>query len=65
MKAAVKKNGINWPIAQDGGGKMLEALQCNAFPTLTIIDRKGKVRVNDIDDGDIEKAIKMLLKEKG
>jgi hypothetical protein len=64
MKATVKKEKITWPIAQDGGGKMMDALQCNAFPTYTLIDRKGRVRMNDIETDDVEKAVKLLLKEK-
>ncbi len=64
MKETVKKNSITWPIAQDNSGKTTEAFATNAFPTYALIDRKGKVRVMDIEPEDLEKAIKLLLKEK-
>lgn len=65
MKQAVAKHKMTWPIAQDGTGKTMKAFASNAFPTYALIDRKGKLRVMDIEPEDLEKAIKALLKEKG
>ena len=64
MKAAVKELGMTWPIGMDAEGKTLASLKDNGFPTYCLVDRKGILRVNDIDPSDLEKAIKALLKEK-
>lgn len=64
MKATVKQLGMSWPIAQDGGHKMLDAFHANGFPTYCLIDRKGRLRVCDGDPADLDRAIGILLREK-
>jgi len=63
-KAAVKRLGLTWPIGQDGACKTQAAFKSNGFPTYCLVDRKGRLRVDDIDPRDLERAIKVLLKEK-
>lgn len=64
MKATVKELGMTWPIGQDGAAKTLASFKCNGFPTYCLVDRKGILRVNDIEPDDLEKAIKVLVKER-
>jgi len=64
MKATVKELGMTWPIGQDGEGKTLSALKGSGYPTYALVDRKGRLRANDIEGDDLDKAIKVLLKEK-
>lgn len=64
MKKAVKTHKITWPIAQDTKGKTLKAYESNAFPTYALVDRKGKLRVMDVEPEELERVIKLLLKEK-
>lgn len=61
---AVKAEGIKYPVALDGG-KLMKKLGCDSFPDYVIIDRKGLVRVVDLANGEIERAVELLLKEQG
>ena len=54
---------MKYPVAFDGG-KLMKAFKCDSFPDYVIVDRKGKARVVDLANGDVEKAVKMLLAEK-
>jgi hypothetical protein len=64
MKATVKELDMTWPIGQDGDGKTLASFKCNGFPTYCLVDKKGRLRVNDGDPEDLDRAIKVLLAEK-
>ena len=64
MKEAVKELGMTWPIGQDGQAKTLASFKCNGFSTYCLVDRKGRLRGNDVDPDDLERAIKVLLSEK-
>ena len=54
---------MDYPVACDGG-KLMKALKCDGFPDYVVIDKKGIVRVVDLSNEELEKAIKMLLAEK-
>lgn len=56
--------GMTWPIFFDGSQKLMNAYKAEGYPSYYIVDRKGKLRIADIDDSDLERAIKKLLKEK-
>ena len=62
-KKSVAETGAKYPIAYDGGA-LMKAFNCDSFPDYVIIDKKGIVRVVDLANGEIEKAVKMLLEEK-
>jgi hypothetical protein len=64
MKETVKELGMTWPIGQDGAAKTLTSFKCNGYPTYCLVDRKGILRGNDLDPGDLDRAIKTLLAEK-
>ena len=54
---------MKYPVAFDGG-KLMKALKCDSFPDYVVIDKKGNVRVVDLANSEVEKAIKMMLAEK-
>lgn len=62
MGATVKQHGIKYPVAEDAG--TIAAFKANSYPDYYIIDRNGILRWADIANRDVEKAIKILLKEK-
>lgn len=64
MDASVKENGLTYLIAQDGEKKMMKAFQGDSFPDYYLIDRQGKVRFADLANGEIDRAVELLLKEK-
>jgi cytochrome c biogenesis protein CcmG, thiol:disulfide interchange protein DsbE len=65
MRKAVKDWGITWPVAQDKDGKTMKAFVGDSFPDYFVIDRKGKVRVADLANSELDRAIETLIKEKG
>lgn len=64
MKAFVKEKKILYPVAIDEGRATVGAYRVDSFPDYYVIDRAGKLRVADLANGDLEKAIKMMLAEK-
>ncbi len=64
MAAYAKKVEINFPIAVDSDGKTVKAFAVNSYPDYYLIDRAGKLRVADLANGDLERAVKVLLAEK-
>jgi len=63
-KAKAKELAMTWPIAFDGPAVTMGAFHCDSFPDYCIIDRKGKVRVCDLANGEVDRAVEALLKEK-
>lgn len=65
MKKGVSDEKMTWPVAQDGKGTTLKAYAGSAFPTFCLIDRKGVLRMNDLEDVDeTERAVAWLIKQK-
>jgi hypothetical protein len=64
-KAAVSELGMTWPIAYDVEKGTMEAFHCDSFPDYCVIDRKGIVRYCDLANAEVDKAVELLLKEKG
>lgn len=62
-KAKVKELSMNWPVALDGAATTMNAFHCDSFPDYCIIDRKGVVRVCDLANSEVDKAVAALLKE--
>ena len=60
---AAKAEKMKYAVAYDGGAFM-KKVGCDSFPDYVIIDRKGLVRVVDLANGEIERAVKVLLAEK-
>jgi AhpC/TSA family len=64
MAAYVKEAGVSFPVALDSEGKTVEAFRADSFPDYYLIDRSGKLRVADLANADLERAVKVLLAEK-
>ena len=63
MANFVKEQKLPWPIALDVEGKTVKAFLVDSFPDYYLIDRSGKLRVADLANADLERAVKILLKE--
>lgn len=67
IQAAVKSNGIKYPVVTDAEGETWRAYNIEAWPTVVILDKQGRIRYTHIGEGayDVqEKVIKTLLAEK-
>ncbi len=63
---AVEKRGITYPVVTDYESKTWQAYNVNAWPTIIILDKQGRVRYTHVGEGayDVqEKVIKTLLAE--
>jgi thiol-disulfide isomerase/thioredoxin len=63
MDDFVKEQGIDWPVAVDVDGKTVKAFQVDSFPDYYLIDRQGILRVADLVNGDLDRAVRILVKE--
>ena len=66
LKQAVKDLDVNYPVAQDNGGKTWRAYDNHYWPTLYLIDKRGHIRYVHIGEGryqETEAAIQALLAE--
>ncbi|HEY0427850.1 MAG TPA: peptide-methionine (R)-S-oxide reductase MsrB [Pyrinomonadaceae bacterium] len=66
LQAAVKSNGINYPVLTDTDSETWRAFAIEAWPSVVILDKQGHIRYRHIGEGayDIqEKVIKTLLAE--
>ncbi len=66
LTAAVKQRGINYPVLTDYNSRTWESFGVNAWPTIVILDKQGRIRYRHVGEGayDVqEKVIKTLLAE--
>ncbi len=62
--AFVKEKGITWPVAVDVNDKTAQSLGAiRGKPDYYLVDRKGILRFADLEEGELERAVKMLLEE--
>lgn len=64
MPAYVKEEGIDFPVAVDTTGATVAAYAVDSYPDYYLIDRAGKLRVADLANGDLDRAVDVLLAEK-
>jgi thiol-disulfide isomerase/thioredoxin len=64
MADYVKENAMPYPVAIDVDKKTVEAFKVDSYPDYYLIDRAGKLRVADLANGDLDRAVEILLKEK-
>jgi thiol-disulfide isomerase/thioredoxin len=64
MEAFVKEQKLDWPIALDVDAKTVKAFHVDSYPDYYLIDRAGNLRVADLVNGDLDRAVGILLKEK-
>ncbi len=65
MAAYAKQAKIDFPIAVDTDGKTIAAYKVDSYPDYYLIDKFGRLRVADLANSDLERAVKVLLAEKG
>ena len=63
-KAAVSETKMEFPVAFDIQGKLMKTLGCDSYPDYVLIDRKGVIRVVDLANGDVPRAVEALINEK-
>ena len=63
MADFVKAQGIPWPVAVDATRKTVQAFQVDSYPDYYLIDRAGNLRVADLANAELERAITTLLAE--
>lgn len=66
LKKAVANNGIQYPVAQDNEGRTWNAYDNMYWPSLYLIDKRGRIRYVHIGEGaydEIESNIQTLLAE--
>lgn len=56
-----ESNDYDWTFAVDDDNKTANALQPMAFPSYTIVDRKGILRMSDLYHEDLENAIEFVI----
>jgi len=64
MAGFVKKSGIPYPVCVDASGATVKGFRVDSFPDYYLIDRSGKLRFADLANGEVDRAIEFLLKEK-
>lgn len=63
MAEYAKEVEIPFPLAVDVDGKTVAAFAVDSYPDYYLIDRAGNLRVADLANGDLERAIGVLLAE--
>jgi thiol-disulfide isomerase/thioredoxin len=64
MPEFIEEQEIPWPVAVDVEGKTVEAFAVDSFPDYYLIDRRGMLRVADLQNADVDRVVEILLKEK-
>ena len=54
---------ITYPVAVDSTGKTIAAYSADSYPDYFVIDKKGVLRVADLSNGELDRAIEAMLKE--
>lgn len=64
LQAAIQRHGLSYPVAQDNEYRNWRNWQVQAWPTLVLLDRDGRVQLRHVGEGDealIEAEIQQLL----
>ena len=67
LSQAVKKRGIEYPVVTDYNSATWNSFGIEAFPTVVILDKSGRIRYRHVGEGSYdaqEKVIQTLLAEK-
>ncbi len=62
IQAAMKRHGINYPVAVDNGFKTWEAYQNKYWPHLFLADRQGVIQYDHIGEGAYQETAQMIQK---
>lgn len=63
MADFVTEEELPWPVAWDEEGKTVKAFEVDSYPDYYLIDRKGNLRVADLANKELDRAVEILLKE--
>jgi hypothetical protein len=63
MADFVKTSKIPYPVAHDSTGKPQAAYNADSFPDYFVIDKKGILRVADLKNGELDRAIEAMVNE--
>lgn len=66
VRKAVEKHAIKYPVVMDAEGDSWRAFGIEAWPTVVILDKQGRIRYQHVGEGaynDQEEVIKILLAE--
>ncbi len=63
MAAFVKQHQIPWANCVDQGSKIKKALHADSYPDYYLIDRAGKLRIADLANHELERAVEALVTE--
>lgn len=65
MPAFVAEQKITYPVAVDVDNQTTKAFAVDSYPDYYLIDRKGILRVADLANGELDRALEALLAEPG
>ena len=60
----VDKHKYDWIFAVDDDNKMAKQMKPSAYPSYSLVDRQGVLRISEVHKPDLEKAVKWLVNEK-
>ncbi len=63
MAEFITEEELPWPVAWDEEGKTVKAFAVDSYPDYYLIDRKGNLRVADLANKELDRAVENLLKE--
>ncbi|MFM7261736.1 MAG: TlpA family protein disulfide reductase [bacterium] len=63
MVETIRSKKIEYPCAIDSNGEANAAYKIDGYPDYVIIDREGRVRGADVQNGQVENAIEHLLRQ--
>lgn len=63
-KVYVKEHGIEYPIAFDENSEVIARFHVDSYPDYYLIDHKGVLRFADLANGEVDRAVAMLLAER-
>lgn len=64
MLDTVREMDLPYPVAIDTHGKTERAYYVDSHPDFYLIDRAGMLRIADLMDHELERAVRLLLEEK-
>ena len=59
----VRDEAIRYPVAFDTNNEVIARFHVDSYPDYYLIDRSGKLRFADLSNGDVDRAVEMLLAE--
>jgi peptide-methionine (R)-S-oxide reductase len=66
VRSQVKSLGISYPVVTDNDYKTWQSYDVNAWPTIFVVDKVGRIRSTHVGEGaydEMERTIQQLLKE--